>query len=132
MWSRCPPLARFLQSMKSAPACAVPTSAGIRTSSFSSPPSGPNAMKIVWRVTAYFWERLNPYVLGPLLAWYMASFTNAHKLSIATDLATPIISVFAIIVGFVGAVVTFLLTAQGLPVLTKLKTTRAFHRMIGY
>jgi hypothetical protein len=84
------------------------------------------------QVAEYFWERLYPQVFALVLTAASLWLKQAQKLTIAAELASPVLSVFSIIVGFVAAVVTFLLTAQEFPVLAKLKTTRAFDRLIGY
>lgn len=86
----------------------------------------------VQSLIGYVWERGYPYLLAGLCTWQSLRLRQAQKLVLATELASPSLNVFAIIVGFVAAVVTFLLTAQGLPVLTRLKTTRAFHRLVTY
>jgi drug/metabolite transporter (DMT)-like permease len=60
----------------------------------------------------------------------MGVFNYQDKKGIATDLASPVLGVLAIIVGFLASVVTFLLTAQGIKKLEALRTTQGFRVLI--
>jgi hypothetical protein len=62
----------------------------------------------------------------------MGAFNYESKKGFATDHANPVLSVFAIIVGFIASVVTFLLTAQGMRTLENLRTTEGFRVLIDY
>lgn len=81
----------------------------------------------------FSWELAWPFVVSAALTGCTVLLRQHAKLTIATELASPSLSIMAIIVGFLAAIVTFIFTAQNVPALERLKTIRGqFGRLIEY
>lgn len=79
------------------------------------------------------WERCYPAVLAAAITLASGLLTpSARIISIAELLAAAMLNVWAILIGFVAAAMSILLTAQSLPALDKLKPTKQFHILVGY
>ena len=78
-------------------------------------------------------ERLYPS--GMAIALTVGTYLlvgSAPLRMIAQDLASPILNVWAILVGFLATALSILLTAQSLPALERLKETKQFALLVDY
>lgn len=77
-------------------------------------------------------EQWFPWLLAGLVAFGSLRLGAAQKVIVASELTNPVLNILAISVGFLAAVVTYLLTADGQPAIKRLKTTEAFNLLVSY
>lgn len=77
-------------------------------------------------------ERRYPAYVAVVASAATAHLTSTDKISVVKELASPVISILAIQVGFVAAALTILLTAQGLHILRRLKKAKSFRLLVDY
>lgn len=73
-----------------------------------------------------------PFWLSVIITVASLWLHQGQKRDIASELANPLLNVIAITVGFLAAVVTYLLTADELPAIRRLRTSDAFGHLINY
>lgn len=88
--------------------------------------------KIVEAVTGLNWERRYPFFIAAVSTCFWFLLYRESRGRIAYDLSSPLLNVVAISVGFMGAALSILLTAQHVPSLDKLKQTDQFVELVEY
>jgi len=77
-------------------------------------------------------ERAYPLAVGIAAGLGSLALPHPFAISVAGDLANPVLSILAITVGFVAAALTILLTASELPALRTLRTGTTYNLLIDY